>query len=453
MTVRRLGWPLVLALAALLRLPSLDRPPLSEREAASAWSALSAARGQSPPALAGPPDSALLLSSQTFAFWFVDLPSPSVARAPAAMAGVVAVAAARLLSPWLGGTGALVLGFLVAVEPGWVAASRDGGGAMLAAACALLALGALARIGARDDEGSRAWIAAFGGAVGALVTAGPLAWDLLPGVAAAMAATAWPSARSAGTRLLRFAGAGALLAATTGLAQWTAVASVGESLRIWLSSWAAPRAETATELPVTALPLLVVAIAGLVGARIALRSHRAVLVAIGVWGALSLLRPAPLDHAWLVASFPLLIAAARAAGPRMETLERLSGRRGALARLATAVLAALLLLPAARASVAGDAGPNRPSAAWMELLAADLRALQAARDEDGSVRRLEVVADPWSDPLLGWCLVDVAGVREVRSPSPATAVERMVLARLGEEAILRSGDDRILGRYRLAERR
>ena len=453
MTTRGLWWTLVIALAALLRLPGLGGPPLSEREAASAWTAATTARGESPPALAEPPASALLLSSQTFAFWFVDRPSAVVARAPAAIAGVAAVAAAGLLGPWIGGTGALVLGFLVAVEPGWVAASRSGDGAMLAAACALFALGALARIGAADDAGSRAWLAGFGGAAGALATAGPLAWDLLAGLAAALAATAWPSARASGRRLLRYAGASALLAGTTGLAQWTAVASVGESLRLWLGSWAAPRAETATELPVTALPLLVVAVAGLAGARGALRPRRAFLVAIVAWSALSLLRPAPLEHAWLVASLPLLIAAAGAAGPRLETVTQLSGRRRVPARLVTAALAALLLVPGARAGVAGAAGRSRSSDAWMDLLAADLRALQSARAEDASVRRLEVVADPWPDPLLGWSLVDVAGVREVRSPSLATSAERLVLARLGDEAVLRGSDDRILGRYRLPERR
>lgn len=449
MTARGLWWALVISLAALLRLPGLGVTPLSEREAASAWSASRAARGQSPPALAEPPDSTLLHSSQTFAFWLVDLPSASVARAPAALAGVAAVAAARLLRPWLGGGGALVLGFLVAVEPGWVAASRSGDGAMLAAACALLALGALSRIDPAGDGSSRAWVAAFGGAAGALATAGPIAWDLLPGVAAAMA-TAWPAAPSSRRRPWRIAGVAALLAGTTGLAQWSALPAIGESLRIWLGSWAPSGVETKATLPVTAAPLLVVAIAGLAGARNLPGRWRAFVVAIAAWAALSVLRPAPLDHAWLVASLPLLIATVAAAGPRFDRLQRLSGRRRALARLATAALAALLLLPGVGAGVAPAPGRKRSPDPSMDLLVADLRALQAARGENGSVRRLEVVADPWPDPLLGWCLVDVEGVREVRSPSLAPTTERLVLARLGDEAVLRGSDDRILGRYRLA---
>ena len=121
-----------------------------------------------------------------------------------------------------------------------------------------------------------------------------------------------------------------------------------------------------------------------------------------------------------------------------------------LARLATASLAVLLLLPAARAGVSRAAGATALSGSEIDLLAADLRALQGARREDGGVRRLELVADPWPDPLLAWHLIDLAGVREVRSPTlAARGEERFVLARVGGEAVLRGPDDRVLGRYRL----
>jgi hypothetical protein len=285
-----------------------------------------------------------------------------------------------------------------------------------------------------------------------LLAAGPLAWDLLveSGAAALVARRGIPR-RHERARVAGMAVVVALLVATTGLAQWQGPLSISASLGSWLDSWS-PAAPAGFEAwPPSGLPLFALGLGGLLFASAGLRRYRLPIAVAAGWGLIGLLRPAPLAHAGLVFSLPWSIAAAAAVGAALERAAALrpTARRAAHA-LAGASGLALLLTSAAAVARSGSAHPD--AAAGPRLLVADLEVLLAPRSGPGSQRSIEVVCEPWPDPVLGWYLGHLDGVRWVRAPSSAARAERerLVLRRVGGEAHLLAPDDRLLGRYQLA---
>ena len=428
---------IALAIGALLRLVALGEAPLSPAEAGTAWTAHAISRGDEPPTLASPPTSALLLGSQALLFWAGGA-GDALARLPAALAGTLAVGLAWLFRPRLGDSGAVALAWLLAVDPWAVVWARVADGAVLAATAALGATGCLLRAAAAPPARALRWRSAAAVAAGLLASAGPLAWDLLPplllaavmlwrpadGLPVTAAArsdsdAARPVARRSDRRpglplpLVPFAAA-ALLASTTGLAQWHGPAAISASLTDWLGSWHAPSRDG---LAVAAVPLLRRA-AGWGAVPIALvtagalvswwrRRRRSpqdrgwrdasVLAAAAFWGgAVTLLRHDG-SARWLTLSLPLLVAAAAAAaallsrtgGPASHSATpSLRLRAGTAGAVAASLLVGVLALHRDRE---GTGLLARPTSRDTRLLAGDLQALLQARGAGDFAKRIEDV--------------------------------------------------------------
>jgi DNA-binding beta-propeller fold protein YncE len=154
--------------AFLLRLPGLDRWPLSVAEANLAHTAHDIVRGTG--------DVDRLFGAATTVNWaalffFVGWPSDSVARISVAAAGILAVISVLLLRQTLGTAQAVWGSLLIATSPTLIATSRrlDGGAlfvllTLVVVACALMT----------SRSPSLAWRAAAGSATALLVMAGSL---------------------------------------------------------------------------------------------------------------------------------------------------------------------------------------------------------------------------------------------------------------------------------------
>ena len=470
-----------LVAAAALRLVALGEAPLEPREAAAAWTAAELAQGEIAPPLAAPLTSALLLSAQGFTFWLAGA-GDALARLPGALAGVAAVGLATLFRPLLGGSGALALAALAAVDPWWVAASRSAEGAIFSAACALAATGCLLRARATAGARHERWRRAAGGATGLLAVSGPLAWDLLPPLAFLALALAWPGAvkepppriqhaapggggRSRGRLGVMAAATAATLAATTGLAQWSGPGAVSASLGEWLGSWGSAGAAPAMALIRAAMgwqaPLVALAVAGALALP---RRGRAGEVALGDtgwprgtrlalgfwmgWGFAVLLRDGD-GSRWLTLSLPLMLLAAHGVTHWLDPARGRERSRNVatLARATAGIAAAGCLLAgplALRRNQAGHGPTPRAAASEVRLLASDLEALQRARGDGDAGWQVALVAPGWRDPLLGWATRDLERLRWIAAAAAApSAAELTVLPSGGAPR------SRLLGRYRL----
>ena len=249
LTLEHALYALALVAALALRLAALAAAPLHPHEAAAAWPAWLAANALAVDN-AAPPTSALLYSAQTALFWLFGA-GDTLARLLPALAG-----GALVLLPWfwrarLGRVPALLLAFLLALDPWLLALSRSGASTALSAALGLLALTALERIAAArpihdpGEEGEQngagladtgAWPVMAAIALGLLLISGPQAWGWL-GVIALYALIAGRGARWDALRAWQpwaWGAGAALLAGTLALAQPGALAQVGGSLSAWL---------------------------------------------------------------------------------------------------------------------------------------------------------------------------------------------------------------------------
>lgn len=365
LTLEHASYALALAVALALRLAGLagvTAAPLHPHEAASAWPAWLAASGQSVAHVA-PPDAALLSSVQTALFFLLGA-HDSLARLLPALAG-----GALVLLPWLwrdrlGRGAALILAFLLALDPWLLGLSRSGGSSVLSAALGLLALGALHRLaappaarGTAGDgaglNGRGAWPGVAAPALGLLLVSGPQAWGwlgvialyvLIDGRAALLPLAAWrPWAAAAGV---------SLLAATAFLWQPAALAQVGGSLGAWLAIFAAgpygvgwPWLRLLVDQPF----VFVFGLAGLAGLLRRTLRRRAgrgewFLLAWLAWAALLLLLPGRTPFALPLLGVPLALLAARALAA-LAGLRRAQDdwREGALLAGVLAVLGAATL--------------------------------------------------------------------------------------------------------------
>ncbi|MCC7242875.1 MAG: glycosyltransferase family 39 protein [Acidobacteria bacterium] len=415
--------------ALLLRLPALDRWPLSAAEAVSAWTAWRLAQGDGPviPLLDQPPASAALFGLQSALFWFVG-GGDYVARLAPALAGAAVVAVAWLLRRRLGRTASIALAVLLAGDPLSVGYSRLGDGAVLVStACWVVFAGLIVLADEPTPRVRAVWIDGVSIAAGFALAAGPLVWDLGPPLVVSVLVLRPRRPIPVGRRHGVLAGATALMVATSGLTQWDGPPLVSASAGGWLHQWTRPLGIPLGELWASLLGYemlpLMLGIGGLLAARS--RRNSPVLAGWLVWACLLTLRPGRTPAAWLVMAPPLMLSAASAVS-WLETLIRTAATRlAAVPASVAAGVTALLLAQFVHGSfdISGGrfASGFRPyavsTASGVRLLAEDVdlvqrRALTATR------LPLEVVAPAGVDPVLAWYLRAEPTLRWVAAPSP-----------------------------------
>ena len=254
------GVALVAGLAA--RLLGLGAAPFAPLEAANAWPAWLKAAGLTAP-LAAEPSSPLMYSLHVLMFWLAPAGGSGGdvwARLPALAAGMTLVLLPWFLRDRLGRGTALVLTFLLALDPWLVTFSRLADGTILALLWAMLALVALERVrmavggddrgvdGGADVDGQWRWLQVLAVALGLLLVSGATAWPLLVVIGLNVALLGRPRVDMAALRaagrsplfLLILGGGAALVGSTVWLAQPGALSNVGASLSWW---WQRPAVE------------------------------------------------------------------------------------------------------------------------------------------------------------------------------------------------------------------
>ena len=411
-----------------LRLSAWETTDLSLPTVGSAWTASEIAEGRSAPELQHPPESALLLSTQAFAFWLLG-DRDVVARLPGVVAGCL-VLAALLCLPGRLRPGWVIAAILLAVSPTWVTATRAGSASQLAVLL-LLCLWAIVRRGVDKYEEaggtsvrwrSPTYEALAGSVVGCLLLVGPLFWDWLlialvvlvsaRGLGATKSAPATTeSTRLTGTGIWRQSAlAAALVVSTTGLTQWDGPLAVSASLTSWLESWTrATASATASPVPPKSLLIEVLLIMLLLGALALLRNPRVrpsdpsstgqrLSGAAALCAAFLAIRPgAGADqHVTVLLTLFLLI------GLAAESSSPTSAATGALRwSTATLMLVAILVMT----SVYGSLAPLRSERAQRGSdLVRDVRALAGDHSGTGGAFALDVQWNDWPDPRVGWAL-------------------------------------------------
>ena len=155
-------YALAFILALLVRVAKLDAMPLSDNEARWALQALGVAQGTRP--LLGSQPAYILLTS--ILFYCLGAGSNFLARLVPALAGGLLVLAPRLFAERLKPRPAVILAFLLALDPGLVALSRQAGSAILAITFVVLAWGAW-------EKRHLAWAGFFAGLA---LMSGPAVW-------------------------------------------------------------------------------------------------------------------------------------------------------------------------------------------------------------------------------------------------------------------------------------
>ena len=415
--------------ALLLRLPALDRWPLSSAEAASAWAAWGVAQGDAStiPLLDPPPASAVLFGLQSALFWFAG-GGDHVARLAPALAGAAVVGVAWLLRRPLGRTASIALAVLLAGDPLSVGYSRLGDGAVLVSmACWVVCAGLIALAESPTPRERAAWINGMSLAAGFALASGPLVWDLGPPLVVSALVVRSRLLTPVGRRHAVLAGAAALMVATSGLTQWEGPPLVSASVGGWLHQWTRLEGIPLGDLWVSLLRYemlpLTLGIGGLLVAWS--RGWSPLLAGWLLWGCLLTLRPGRTPAAWLVIAPPLMLSAASAVSWLATTVRTSAHQLAALplyvATGATAVLFAQFVHGSFDISGGRFESGFRPYAVatvpGVRLLAADValiqrRALTATRVP------LEVVSPAGVDPVLAWYLRGEPTVRWVVAPSP-----------------------------------
>jgi hypothetical protein len=430
MTVERALYGLCLATAAGLRFHDLGDAPLGSIEAANSWPAWAAATGSSSGTdlpTAEPPTSALLFSLQWLVFWLKGSGDDVLARSLPAAAG-----SALVLLPWslrhvIGRVAALSLAALLAIDPVLVALSRMATGEILSALFGVLTLVCLIRL-ASDSPESDPWRRGAAVSAGLLMVSGTEAWSLLLllGVTAVLAPLSvalrvrGPNPRYTTGCFLGTAGITAVIAATTGFVQWQGLAYVSTGLTAWVEQWIPDRAIVAAlgqllrglvrEQPL----LLVLALACFV---LAWRQPVSRSLCIVILVTLASTAIASIRGATLSSRLPLTLALAVLAASAIQAavLEwPRDGRWGLVLRCVSALAVAGLCIVTFRCSVRWSG--SDAAHPGVRDLARDVAALSAWQAGDAGSSPVNVVADPWPDPLLAWHLRDLTRLKWVLSP-------------------------------------
>jgi hypothetical protein len=390
-------WAAVLLLGAALRLAGWSRPELDAQEAAAAWPAAQAARGQG--AAADDVTNATLTAAQATLFAFAG-PDVVLARLPAALCGVALVLVPLLLRDALGPLGALALALLVAVSPGLVQSSRQAAGAsaaLLAAALAAAGILRWARSARVDASAGRRWAVVTSAAAGMLLASGVEAWSLVPLVGlVAFALRPWAECPPPWRRCAAALGLAALLTATAGLWVLRWASAVSASLTVWLGRFGAPAdasplLDLARSQPLALLLLLV-------GLAVTTRDAPARGLAIAAALAWAVILATRGGDAPAVLSAVLAVAAAAGA-----TWLLLPGPRGRERRLGLAVAGVAFVAQAALAARVASPPATVPSVPGLETLAADLERIAIARGREAHELPVRVVGER-PDPEVAWAL-------------------------------------------------
>jgi hypothetical protein len=357
LTLESVAWAAILAVAAYLRLSSLDARPLDSREAAEVLAAAEGTPEASVFWMVGsqPEATSALYHVLTRTILAIGGSGEGAARIVPALAGLVPLAVVWVFRKKIGRLAALSLGIALSVSPSWVAAARMAGGASLAVAAFAIA----ASLVFGTDIGVT-WHrrAVVGLSIGLGLAAGPafltgvvglfLAWQLAKRVSflapSGLSAPAWSRAEWGEVGLWCLVG---IAAAASGLGLVPSGISVLFSgWQSWLVGWLRPGL-----LSVGAALLLflvyepLVSLAGLAEGVRSTRRQDPVGRWLAIWAVVALLLFAARfgrasdDILWPL--LPLTLAAARFVGREGEKLEAL-----AFPAIAGALTAVLLLLGA-----------------------------------------------------------------------------------------------------------
>jgi uncharacterized protein (TIGR03663 family) len=279
----------IVGVAAVLRLWNLNASPLSVRDAAQA---IAAFNGASMPAGGSP----LLFSVNQLLFGlFGTTVNDGGVRLAAALIGTIMVLLPILFRSAIGRYGALGAALLLALSPTLVAASRSLDGSIVAAACALAAIGFGLRYFTAQKRNDLIGLAI---AIGLGLTAGP-GWITIAVVVipALLIGYRWIASEEDRAKLqqlrheahtLRDAvligGVTCVLAATGLFLRPIGLAGVPEALSAWLGAWSAVDAVGALRLfQILIVYEALIVFCGLAGLIVSLRRLTGLTMLLSVW--------------------------------------------------------------------------------------------------------------------------------------------------------------------------
>jgi uncharacterized protein (TIGR03663 family) len=288
-TVEAALYAAILGVAAVLRLWNLEASPLSTREAAQA---IAAFNGASMP-LGGSP---LLFSINQLLFGlFGTTVNDGGVRLAAALIGTIMVLLPILFRSAIGRYGALGAALLLALSPTLVAASRSLDGSIVAAACALAAIGFGLRYFTAQKRNDLIGLAI---AIGLGLTAGPgVITIVLIVIPALLIGYRWIASEEDRAKMqqlrdeahtLRDAvligGVTCVLAATALFLRPIGLAGVPEALSAWLGAWGAVDAVGALRLfQILIVYEALIVFCGLAGLIVSLRRMSGLVLLLSVW--------------------------------------------------------------------------------------------------------------------------------------------------------------------------
>lgn len=239
LTVERLLYGVLLILAAGLRLFLLTNQPLNPLEATNVWSAWLDANG-SAVTTSATSASPLFHSLYMLLFWTLGGNDLLVRLLPA-LVGTALVWLLWYWRAWLGQSVALLVAFLIAIDPWLITYSRLADSTGFSLLLGLFVLTALVRLSTLTDEASlRPWYGLTAVGLGLLLISGPQMWNWLP-VLLFFTMTVVPAERTKallGQRNAWLLALGLALAGATGwLAQPATLGKLSTSLTVWLQSW------------------------------------------------------------------------------------------------------------------------------------------------------------------------------------------------------------------------
>lgn len=239
LTVERLLYGVLLLLAAGLRLFLLTNQPLNPLEATNVWSAWLDANG-SAMTTGATGASPLFHSLYMLLFWTLGGNDLLVRLLPA-LVGTAMVWLLWYWRAWIGQSVALLVAFLIAIDPWLITYSRLADSTGFSLLLGLFVLTALVRLSTLTDEATlRPWYGLTAVGLALLLISGPQMWNWLP-VLLFFTITVVPIERAKallGQRSAWVLALGLALAGATGwLAQPATLGKLSTSLTVWLQSW------------------------------------------------------------------------------------------------------------------------------------------------------------------------------------------------------------------------
>ncbi len=330
LTVETGCWVLIITIALVLRLASLDAAPLGLYEAREAMQAWRAVNGQGLPATGYSP---LLFAANGFLFALCGA-SDRLARFWPALCGAALALTPYLLRRQMGRTGALVAGAYLAISPVALYASRQVDGTIIAALGVMAVFCGVLNFLATHE---RRWLALTVGGLAVAVTVSSSAWGMLISLALASAGLAMVE-RTQVAELLRETvrpqlawalpvGLLALLACATGL-WWNpaGLGATGDLFVEWVARFGLTQQPSPSPLLLLAVYEPVALLYGLGGALWSFWYDRRLGQLLGLWVLLGTLllsmMPArlPLDVLWV--ALPLSILLGVTVESLVESLKR-----------------------------------------------------------------------------------------------------------------------------------